>query len=141
MCSFFLPFSPLWIFFIHAESKKMFKISKKSNLWTVHPRSVFIPIGFFWNTVPLNYLGIVESKNFSLRILRSFSGCVDKIKLIWRIGQIFWAVWRSQNMTEYAERIYAYTWIGPKDSRHKTENISVNNGFFLTFLSKQDWLD
>ncbi len=66
----------------------MFKITKKSNLWTVHPRPVFIPIGFFWNTVPLNSLGIVESKNFVLRILHGFSACRDKIKLIWRIRQI-----------------------------------------------------
>ncbi len=134
MCSFFLP-SPLWVFFIYAESKTMFKITKKSNLWTVHPMPVFIPNGFFWNTVHLNSLGIVESKNFFLRILHSFSACRDKIKLIWRIRQIFLGCMETQNMTEYAERIYAYTWRGPKDSRHKTENISANKdptwSFFL----------
>ncbi len=49
-------------------------------------------------------------------------------------------------MTDYAERIYAYTWRGPKDSRYKTNNISANTGptwsFFFGpyFLNKMGWI-
>ncbi len=51
-----------------------------------------------------------------------------KLSLYREYDKFFLGCLEITNMTEYAERIYAYTWRGPKDSRHKTENFSVSNG-------------